>query len=211
VRKTLYACSGNPGKLREFTLAAREFISSGITVEPLPDLRKIPPPDESGISFEENSRLKAAYYSRFTNKLVFADDSGLEVDALGGGPGVYSARYAGPEATDADNNALLLKRLEGFSNRRARFVCVLAAAQRGRVLYSAEDTVEGEILTSPRGRHGFGYDPLFFYPPWQRSLAEIPPEEKSQVSHRGKAMRKLLKWFCNRYHQTPDAEWLSPG
>lgn len=206
--KILYVCSTNPGKIREFTLAAREIASPEIFVEPLPGLREIFSPEENGSSFEENASIKAAYYSRFTNELVFADDSGLEVDALGGEPGIYSARFAGPAATDIDNNELLLRRLEGDSNRRARFVCALAAAERGQVLHTTNDTVEGEILSAPRGESGFGYDPLFFYPPLHRSLAEISQDEKSKVSHRGKAMRKLLKWFCEIYNQDRPTEEL---
>ncbi|MBV8570306.1 MAG: RdgB/HAM1 family non-canonical purine NTP pyrophosphatase [Acidobacteriaceae bacterium] len=196
---TLYACSTNPGKLKEFALAARYHSFACAVIEPLPNLADICPPEEAGRSFEENARLKAYYYSSFTSGIVFADDSGLEVDALGGAPGIYSARYAGPGANDSANNKLLLQKLCGETNRQARFVCAIAAAHAGQVLYTAHAAVEGEILTSLRGENGFGYDPLFLYPPLQRSLAEIGAEQKFAISHRGKAMRELLRWFGERF------------
>jgi XTP/dITP diphosphohydrolase len=188
----LYACSTNAGKLREFALAARDAGIAGLVIEPLPELRGIAPPEETGSTFEENARLKAAYYSGFTRELVFADDSGIEVDALGGAPGVYSARYAGPNATDAENNALLLRNLEGVTDRTARFVCVIALAREGRVLETVRGSVEGEILHAARGEGGFGYDPLFFYAPQGCSFAELSAEEKLAVSHRGNALRALF-------------------
>jgi XTP/dITP diphosphohydrolase len=194
----LYACSTNAGKIREFALAARQSRIPDISIEPLPNLGSIPPPAETGASFEENAALKATYYSRFTGELVFADDSGLEVDSLGGAPGIYSARFAGPAATDTDNNELLLKRLRNHTERRARFVCALALAQGREVLHRVRAAVEGEILNSPCGGNGFGYDPLFFYPPLDHSLAQVSDEEKFRVSHRGKAMRELLSWLSQR-------------
>jgi len=194
----VYACSTNPGKLREFRLAARASLSAGLEIEPLPGIANIQPPEETGVSFEENAALKASYYSGFTPELVFADDSGLAVDALGGAPGVYSARYAGPNATDAANNQLLLERLESAEDRNARFVCAIAVAQRGRVLEIFCGTVEGQILHQPRGTGGFGYDPLFFYPPFGRTLAEAAAEQKFSVSHRGKALRAMIAWLAER-------------
>ncbi|MBV8552950.1 MAG: RdgB/HAM1 family non-canonical purine NTP pyrophosphatase [Acidobacteriaceae bacterium] len=194
----VYACSTNPGKLREFDFAARECGLESIAVASLPGLSGITPPEENGMSFEQNARLKAAYYSNFTPELVFADDSGLEVDALGGAPGIYSARFAGTDATDATNNELLLNKLASHSDRRARFVCALAIAQDGHVLHTVRGTVEGEILHAPCGRNGFGYDPLFYYPPFQQSLAQVPPEQKFAVSHRGNALRALFHWLANQ-------------
>lgn len=190
----LYACSSNPGKLREFALAAEQF-RSDLIIEPLPGLKNIEAPEETGATFAENAALKALYYSRFTDEMVFADDSGLVVDALGGEPGVYSARYAGPDATDEANNQLLLQRLQGLANRHARFVCVIAAAKRGALLHTSTGTAEGEILEAPRGTNGFGYDPLFFYPPLNTGFAELSPEAKFVVSHRGHAVRNLLAWL----------------
>ncbi len=193
--RKLYACSTNSGKLREFALAANRCGVSDISIGPLPNLKSIPPPEENGASFEENAILKACYYSHRTDEIVFADDSGLEVEALGGAPGIYSARFAGPGASDEANNALLLEKLRNERNRRARFVCSLAAAWRGRALRTFQGTVEGEILDGPRGQNGFGYDPLFFYPPFNCSLAEVSAEEKFNISHRGKALCHLLRWF----------------
>ena len=191
----VYACSSNPGKLREFSLAAREFAGSAFTVETLPGLKEVPAPEEIGQTFEENAQSKAEYYSRFTSEFAFADDSGLEVEALGGAPGIYSARFAGPGATDAENNQLLLLRLGASCKRDARFVCVIALARAGRSLGTFQASVEGQILDSERGKNGFGYDPIFFYPPFGRSFAEITPDEKSRVSHRGVALRKLFEYL----------------
>jgi XTP/dITP diphosphohydrolase len=188
---TLHCATGNAGKLREFRLAARRF---GIEVLELPDLRQIPACEETGLTFEENAILKAAHYGRHAPGLLFADDSGLEVDALEGAPGVVSARYAGPGATDAENNALLLGNLRGREDRRARFVCVIALADCGRAVRTFRGVVEGEILEAARGREGFGYDPLFFYPPSRKSFGEISVEEKMDVSHRGKALRALFQF-----------------
>lgn len=175
----LFAASTNKGKLREFG------------VEALPGIATLAPPEETGRTFDENAAIKAVYYSRFTDALVLADDSGLEVDVLGGAPGVYSARFAGRDATDEDNNRRLLEKLQGQRRRSARYVCVIAVAQRGRLLGSFRGEVEGEILEEPRGTGGFGYDPLFYYPPFECTFAETSPERKRQVSHRAKAMARL--------------------
>ncbi|MBV9763072.1 MAG: RdgB/HAM1 family non-canonical purine NTP pyrophosphatase [Acidobacteriaceae bacterium] len=187
---TVYACSSNANKLKEFELAAGE-----IKLEPLPRLGAIAAPEETGATFEENAAIKAVYYSGFTAELVFADDSGLEVDALGGAPGVHSARYAGAGATDQANNELVLRNLGNASNREARFVCVIALARNGAVLKSFRGTVEGAILRQSRGAGGFGYDPLFFYAPLDCSLAELGPEEKFAVGHRGQAARAMCDWL----------------
>ena len=188
----IYACSTNPGKLREFVLAARESGVSTLIVEPLPGLNEIPPPEETGSTFAQNASLKALYYSKFTRESVLADDSGLEVRALGGAPGIHSARYAGAGATHSANNEFLLRRLEGQTDRNARFVCVIALARKGKLLYTAEGTVNGEILEAPVGTHGFGYDPLFHYPPLKRSFGELLDGEKFLVSARGHALRAIL-------------------
>jgi XTP/dITP diphosphohydrolase len=137
--------------------------------------------------------LKALYYSGFTSEIVMADDSGLTVDALNGAPGVLSARYAGPDATDKDNNNLLLRDLGTTVHREARFVCVVALARQGRVLTTQRGVVEGQILPEPQGKNGFGYDPLFFYPPFDRSFGELADQEKFSVSHRGNAIRALFR------------------
>lgn len=189
---TLYVCSTNTGKLRDFKLAARQAKRSDIEISPLPQLREISAPAEDGTTFAENAAAKALYYSNYSEEAVLADDSGLEVEALHGAPGVYSARYAGPGASDEDNNNALLRDLGNQSHREARFVCVLALALRGHVLMTAQGAVEGEVLEAPRGNGGFGYDPLFFYRPLRRSFGELSLEEKFSVSHRGRAFHALL-------------------
>ena len=156
-----------------------------------PGLADIPVCEETGATFEENAVLKAKYYGALAPGPLFADDSGLEVDALGGAPGVYSARFAGPDATDDANNQLLLERMRGVRNRSARFVCVIALVDGGHLEATFRGVVEGEILEEARGANGFGYDPLFFYPPFGCSLGEASAEQKLQVSHRGKALRAL--------------------
>lgn len=193
----LYASTSNAGKLREFLLASMQAQLANITIESLRGLSEIPPPDETAATFEENAALKASYYSRFSNGLVFADDSGLEVPALDGAPGVRSARFAGENATDDENNALLLRNLNGIDDRRARFVSTIALARKEQVFQITRGTVEGEILREPRGAGGFGYDPLFFYAPFACTLAEVDKERKFSVSHRGQAFRKLLEWVAS--------------
>ena len=187
---TVYCATGNSGKLREFRLAAER---DGIQVETVPGFADLPPCQETGATFEANAILKAVYYGRFAPALLFADDSGLEVDALGGAPGVYSARFAGPDATDEANNRLLLEKMRGVRDRSARFVCVIALADGERLLRTFRGAVEGRILEEPRGPHGFGYDPVFYYPPFGCSFGEAAPERKLTVSHRGAALRALFR------------------
>ena len=195
--RVLYACSTNPNKLREFECAAREFARTAYLVEPLPSLKQVDAPEENGLTFKENACLKAVYYSNFTDELVFTDDSGIEADALGGEPGVYSARFAGPDATDAANNQRLLEHLADSTNRTARFVCVIALARSGQVIETFQGAVEGEILREPRGENGFGYDPIFLYTPFGKSFAELDAGKKFRVSHRGQALRKLLEYLSH--------------
>jgi XTP/dITP diphosphohydrolase len=191
----VYCATGNAGKLREFRLAGELL---GIDVEPLADLKSIAAPEETGATFEENARLKAAYYSQFAPGPLFADDSGLEVDTLGGEPGVYSARYAGEHATDADNNRLLLERLDNKQNRTGRFVCAIALAGGGEIRQTFRGEVEGEILREARGPGGFGYDPLFYYAPFACTFGEVDGPKKFDVSHRGKALRALFDYLSGR-------------
>jgi XTP/dITP diphosphohydrolase len=194
---TLYAASSNPGKLRDFSVAAA---AAECALQPLPNLRSIPAPEENQPTFAGNARLKAEYYSRLSPEIVLADDSGLEVDALGGAPGVHSARFAedaGYEpplsaTPDERNNLYLLDRMRGRTTRTARYRCVLAVARDGVMLATGEGIVEGEILESPRGTGGFGYDPLFWLEELQRTMAQISLEEKHALSHRGRAFRDLL-------------------
>ena len=194
----LYISTGNKGKIGEFLLAAKQSNIPDLIIESLPGLEAIPPPEENGTTFEENATAKAIYYSQFTTGYVIADDSGLEVDALGNAPGVRSARYAGPQASDSENNQLLLENLTGAKSRSARFVCVIAVARQGRLLCTARGAVDGEILTEPAGFRGFGYDPLFFYAPLGKSFGELSSSEKLTVSHRGNAIRELFQWVAGR-------------
>ena len=193
--RRLYACSSNSGKLAEFSLAASECGLDGFEILPLPGLREIAAPEETGLSFEENAILKACYYSRFAPEFVFADDSGLAVDALGGAPGIQSARFAGPNATDADNINLLLRSLNGQAVRSAHFLTAVALARSGEVLRIGHGRCDGEILHEPQGNHGFGYDPVFFYPPLGRSFGELENSAKLAVSARGNALRDLFGWM----------------
>jgi len=198
----LYVATTSAGKLRDFRTAAQAF---SIGIEPLPGIERIAAPEEDGDTFLANAATKAVYYSRFVpGELVIADDSGLEVDALGGAPGVRSARYAAdaglvdsPDAndnTDVWNNMLLLQKLAEVpdSLRTARYHCTLVAARNGEVVQVADGSVEGLILDAPRGTGGFGYDPLFYLQELGKTMAEIDLETKLKHSHRGRALAALL-------------------
>lgn len=180
----LYCATTNPGKLREFKAA----LAGVANVEAL---QPIAVPEETGDTFEANAIEKALFYSKHCDGYLFVDDSGVEVDALGGAPGVYSARFAGPDATDEANNRLVLDRMRGVRNRTARFVCVIALAKIGKLVQTFRGVVEGQLAQEPRGPNGFGYDPLFFYPPFGCTFGEVPLERKMQVSHRAQALRAL--------------------
>ena len=196
----LYVATTNPGKLRDFAAAT----SPQITLTPLPNLNQIPAPAEDEPTFEGNARIKAIYYSHHApGEIVIADDSGLEVDALHGAPGVRSARYASdhhftnPENATHDerNNLYLLSNLTDIplTERSARYHCVLAAARNGHTLAIGHGAVEGEILTVPRGTGGFGYDPLFYLPAQNKTMAELDLAAKLTFSHRGRAFAALLE------------------
>jgi XTP/dITP diphosphohydrolase len=208
MRRILIATS-NSGKLRDFAGAARYH---GVEIACIPDFSSLPVVVEDGLTFEANARKKAEAYSRYVpGETVVADDSGLEVDALNGAPGVHSARYAAPDlqnkqphqadanTDDEANNARLLRELKNVPPRRrtCRFVCVLAAARNGKTLATFRGTAEGIILDAPRGANGFGYDPLFCFPQIQKTFAELTVEEKAKYSHRGAAFRQFLDW-CDR-------------
>jgi XTP/dITP diphosphohydrolase len=194
----VFLATSNLGKLQDFAGAAAP---SGVRLEGLPGFASLASVAEDGTTFEENARKKAEHYSRFVpGEILVADDSGLEVDALGGAPGVNSARYAagtGENSSDAANNARLLRELDGLpdQDRRAKFVCVIAAARNGRTLATFRGQAHGAILRAPRGSGGFGYDPLFFYPALGKAFGELTPEEKAAVSHRGAAFGKFIEWL----------------
>jgi XTP/dITP diphosphohydrolase len=191
----LYLASSNPGKLQEFlTMSRVASASTAIELDFLPGFSTLPSFEETAPTFAENAAGKALYYSRLRDGLVLADDSGLVVPALGGGPGVRSARYAGPNATNAERIGKLLSELKGKSGeeRRAFFVCAVAVAERGRAVAVVTDRVDGEILESPKGVGGFGYDPVFYLSALGKTFAEVSPDEKNWFSHRGKAFSRLV-------------------
>jgi XTP/dITP diphosphohydrolase len=200
--KRILIATSNPGKLRDFAGAAARH---GVAVAALPNFSTLPTVVEDGTTFEDNARKKAKEYSLAApGEIVLADDSGLEIDALDGAPGVHSARYAavdpqqaGSNTDDDANNARVLRELKGVpaEKRSARFVCVVVAARDGHELASFRGVAEGTILDHLRGSNGFGYDPMFYFPAIQKTFAELTAEEKAQYSHRGAAFRKVLDWL----------------
>jgi XTP/dITP diphosphohydrolase len=208
--RKVFIATSNPGKLRDFagvTAGRNDF-----ALELLPGFSSLPPVIEDGETFEANARKKAAFYSTgLDSTFVLADDSGLEVAALRNAPGVRSARYAADDlpalqstydslSADEANNQRLLRELTNVppEKRGGRFVCVLAAARNGNVMETFEGQVSGVILPAPRGKHGFGYDPLFYIPRLNKTTAELTAEEKAKVSHRGQAFRKFLAWYLEQ-------------
>jgi len=202
--KRILIATSNAGKIRDFAGAAVPY---GIEIASLPGFSSLPAVVEDGLTFEDNARKKAEEYSLYApGEIVLADDSGLEVDALGGAPGVHSARYAAEEphkaefnTDDEENNARVIREIRAVppEKRSGRFVCVIAAARDGKTLAVFHGKAEGMILDAPRGKNGFGYDPLFYFPSIQKTFAELTAEEKAGYSHRGKAFRKFLEW-CER-------------
>ena len=197
----LFLASSNPGKLAEYRALVEtdahglnDALAPRVEIDLLPRFDSLPSFEENAPTFAENAAGKALHYSRLAAGVVFADDSGLVVPALGGAPGVHSARYAGLGATNAERIAKLLGELRGKTGpeRAAYFVCAIAVAQRGRATAIVTARVDGEILETPRGVGGFGYDPVFYFPALKKTFAELLPEEKNRISHRGKAFRKLL-------------------
>ena len=192
----LLLASSNPGKLREYRELAGD--ASGHDFDLVPNFSALPPFEESAPTFAENSAGKALHYSKFCDDAVLADDSGLVVPALGGAPAIYSARYAGPGATDEDRVRKLLSEMSEMKgdDRRARFVCVITVARQGRVMAIVSDYAEGTIACEPAGEGGFGYDPVFYFPALGRTYAQITPAEKHLYSHRGKAFRRTLYFLA---------------
>lgn len=191
----LFLASSNPGKLGEFRALASAVRSDRfVSLELLPNLAALPEYEEGAPTFGENALGKALHYSQPFDGTVFADDSGLVVPALGGAPGVQSARYAGANATSEQRIEKLLSEMRAMrgAQRAAHFVCVIAVAQGGRGVAIVSDCVDGEILDAPRGRGGFGYDPVFYFPALAKTFAELSADEKNRHSHRGKAFRRLM-------------------
>ena len=193
--------SSNPGKLGEM----RQLLD-GMPYRVLGpgDVGLRGAPEETGATFMENAILKARHYADASGLLAVADDSGISVDALGGGPGLYSSRFGGEGASDDERNRLLLERLRGVppAKRGARFTSAVAVARGGRVLFQAEESVDGLIAEEPRGSNGFGYDPVFFYPPFGKTFGEVSAPEKDRVSHRGKSFARLRE-FLKRLGDAP--------
>jgi XTP/dITP diphosphohydrolase len=191
---TLLFATTNPNKLREVRPLLADL---PIQLKTLTDIRSIPEPDETGATFWENARLKALAYAAAAGLTVVAEDSGLEIAALDGAPGVRSARFLGTNTAYPVRFAEIFRRLDGLPRaaRQARFVTALAVASGHRVLIEAETWIDGEIADAPAGGYGFGYDPIFFYPPLGKTTAELTLEEKSAVSHRGRAFRDLARWL----------------
>lgn len=192
--KRLLVATTNPGKLREI----RALMSDApVELLGLSDLPPIDGPEETGATFEENARLKAVYYAARSGLWTVAEDSGLVIDALGGEPGVLSARFLRPDASYTERFAELFRRLDAHPERprTARFVAAVASVDRGEVVYETTGVVEGEIADAPRGTGGFGYDPIFFYRPYGSTLAQVSDAEKIAVAHRGIAFRKFSRWL----------------
>jgi XTP/dITP diphosphohydrolase len=191
----LLLASQNPGKLEEMRLLAQ-----GLPFRVLgpAEIGLVEAPEETGASFLENARIKALAYARRSGCLTVADDSGLSVDALGGAPGLFSSRFGGEGASDLARNQLLLEKLRGvpLAERGARFTSAVVVARADAVLFEAEESVSGFIADTMRGTNGFGYDPLFFYPPYDRTFGEVPRAEKDKVSHRGKAFARLREFLA---------------
>jgi XTP/dITP diphosphohydrolase len=190
----LLVATTNPNKVKEIRHVLDGANVEVITLEGWPDLVA---PEETGRTFEDNARLKATYYARATGQVTVAEDSGIEIDALGGVPGVESARYGGEDTSHPEKFARLYAALDrtGTRDSAARFVCALAMASPDAILFEARGVIEGRVAHKPAGSGGFGYDPFFFYPPYGRTLGQVTPEEKLAVSHRGQAFRKLREYL----------------
>jgi len=198
--RNLIVATKNKGKYQEmkeilsgmpFNVISMEDASLDIEIE------------ETGQTFEENALIKAREVSRLTNEIVIADDSGLEIEYLDGAPGIYCSRFAGEGASDEDRNRKLLKLLEGvpFEKRKARFVCVIAVVYPEGDYFTVKGICEGYIGFEPKGNNGFGYDPLFYIQEYGKTMAEMDPEDKHKISHRGKALRLMLEEFKKRNYQ----------
>jgi XTP/dITP diphosphohydrolase len=196
----LLVATTNPDKLREIRAILGRLPVEILTLQ---DVAPCPEPEETGTTFVDNARLKARYYDRCLDRLegvrpfTVAEDSGLVIDALEGAPGVHSARFLRPDASYPERFAEIDRRLAAVpaTKRRARFVCALTVVRSGEIVFETTGTVEGEVAESPKGASGFGYDPIFYYPPYGRTLGEVSDDEKRRVAHRGEAFRRLAMWL----------------
>jgi non-canonical purine NTP pyrophosphatase (RdgB/HAM1 family) len=194
----LLIATRNRGKINEIKALLGLGLQRNVEILTLTDLPSVTEPREAGKTFAENARIKALYYAKACNILCIADDSGLSVDAIGGRPGVRSARYAGEQATDEKNNRMILEELKPFPRPwTALFLCVAAAALPSRVIAESTGRVEGEIIPVPRGTAGFGYDPIFLVKGSGKTMAELTSEEKNKISHRGQAVRLIIQELRN--------------
>ena len=186
----------NPGKIREIR---HVLDGSGLELRTLSDYPLIPEPEETGTTFVENARLKARYYAAHTGELTVAEDSGLVIDGLDGEPGVNSARYLGADTGYPERFAHIFRELDrrGQRDSPAHFICALVLARSNQIVFEAEGRVEGRIAPEPRGTNGFGYDPIFYYPPYGRTLAEVDNDRKLAVAHRGRAFRQLREFLAH--------------
>lgn len=202
----ILAATSNQHKVIEFKAAFAPLLEK-MTILTLDDIQGFPDIAETGSSFEENAMIKARTASAYADMPAFSDDSGLEVAVLDGAPGIYSARYAGDNATDADRIAKLLSELKGQTNRRARFVCVIALAYRGIDVKTFRGEVNGEIIPEPRGSFGFGYDPVFVPDGYKQTFGELGPEVKDRISHRAQALEKLVAFIKAELDSMDDFEF----
>lgn len=200
-KKRLLLATTNQGKAREIESYLEDL---NIEILSLKELEQSGPFSETGTTFDENARGKSLFYSMNWEGLTLAEDSGLEIEALNGEPGVFSARYSGEQATDEKNNQKVLERMKEVPSekREARFVSCMVLSQKGKIITEIKESVEGVITFEEKGTHGFGYDPLFYYPPLKKTFAELLPEEKNEVSHRGRALKKLKEYLLD--HLGPD-------
>ena len=210
----LVIATRNKGKISEIISLLKDF---PVHIRGLDDFGPIPVVEEDGVTFDENAYKKASFTSRVLGLPALADDSGLVVEALGGAPGIHSARYAGEDATDEQRCLSLLCEMEGIANRKAVFECVISIAVPTGAALTYEARCEGKIAESPAGENGFGYDPIFFFQPLKKSFAQLTIAEKNQVSHRAKALRelrdefdKVLTWIRQQMPEQEKRVWQDP-
>lgn len=197
MNKEIVIASGNAGKIREFKEMLEPY---SYTVRTIKDLDGYQEPEETGTTFHDNAIIKAQAVTDQFHIAALADDSGLSIDAFDGKPGVYSARWLGHDTPYSEKNRIVLEKMKGITNRGCHYTCAIAWTQPGCEPIVFEDIVEAEIADEPRGNNGFGYDPIVYYPPLQKTMAEMTKEEKNSISHRGKALRKLEAYLDSQTH-----------